>query len=515
MARNQMATAAELSERRFDRFSWITLIIGLIILAVSSVVTLATYTVPTDGWKVDTGQEVRYSNPVYLTSLSGANPALQPGDVLLEVEGEAFELLEARAANFRLRRPAAWESGGTIRYTLLRDDSEIVVPVTLQRLPLRLVLSPHILLSNGLLLTSFLYALMGGLLFLLRPRQRASQLLFLSAIIFFVGPLAGWGVGAPHGVADLFSPATYWPRIAVELSWLLLWPILAHLFLIFPLPKALVQRSSLVIPLVYGSPAVIILVSVPLDSLGIVGGLAVAIAYNLLYLLIIAFSLIHSLLVIKEPVPRMQMRWIAFGGLIGIVGSMVIALAEEARKAVISASSGALVSSDFWFGPLIFLLSSTFPISLAVAILRYRLWDIDIIINRSLVYGSLTGVLAFIYFGSVLLLQALFRALTGQGSPIAIVISTLVIAGLFSPLRRRVQRIIDRRFYRRKYDAQQILGRFAASARSETDLDRLTEELISVTKSSMQAEHVSIWLRDPTSAMLTAAADHGGQTGKS
>ena len=107
-------------------------------------------------------------------------------------------------------------------------------------------------------------------------------------------------------------------------------------------------------------------------------------------------------------------------------------------------------------------------------------------------YGSLTAVLALIYFGSVVFLQGLFRALTGQGSPIAIVISTLVIAGLFTPLRRRVQLFIYRRFYRRKYDAQPILGRFAASVRDEPDLDRLTAELQRVSMSAMQPEHVSI-----------------------
>ena len=162
-------------------------------------------------------------------------------------------------------------------------------------------------------------------------------------------------------------------------------------------------------------------------------------------------------------------------------------------------------TSRFWFGLISLLLSTVFPISLAIAVLRYRLWDIDIIINRSLVYGSLTAVLALIYFGSVVILETLFRTLTGQGSPIAIVISTLVIAGLFSPLRRRVQLVIDRRFYRRKYDAEQILGRFAASVRDEADLDRLTTELHRVAKSAMQAEHVSIWLKEPASVKSTNA----------
>jgi hypothetical protein len=137
------------------------------------------------------------------------------------------------------------------------------------------------------------------------------------------------------------------------------------------------------------------------------------------------------------------------------------------------------------------------PIATGIAILKYRLYDVDIVINRTLVYGSLTALLAATYFGGVVLLQGAFRALTGQESQLAIVASTLLIAALFNPLRRRIQGFIDRRFYRRKYDAAQVLASFSARLRNETDLDSLSDELLSVLRETMQPTHVSLWLRPP------------------
>jgi hypothetical protein len=158
------------------------------------------------------------------------------------------------------------------------------------------------------------------------------------------------------------------------------------------------------------------------------------------------------------------------------------------------------IPSSVFFGlavyPLVLLL---IPVTVGIAVLRYRLYDIDVLINRTLVYGTLTVLLALVYFGLVIGLGSLVRLLTGQlsQSPVIIVASTLVIAALFQPLRRRLQAIIDRRFYRRKYDATRILAAFSTTLRNEVDLNQLREELVAVVQETMQPSHVSLWLRKP------------------
>jgi hypothetical protein len=134
------------------------------------------------------------------------------------------------------------------------------------------------------------------------------------------------------------------------------------------------------------------------------------------------------------------------------------------------------------------------PVSIAISALRYRLWDIDFIIRRTLVYGLLTGTLALAYFSSVVFLLQPFQPLIGQDSPAAIVLSTLAIAALFAPVRGRIQSFIDRRFYRRKYDAGKTVANFAALAREQIDLHELTLALVGAVRETVQPEHVSLWL---------------------
>jgi hypothetical protein len=190
---------------------------------------------------------------------------------------------------------------------------------------------------------------------------------------------------------------------------------------------------------------------------------------------------------------REQIKWVAFAAL--FVGVLFVITIGASVLLVPTSASGREPQWLAFLDQVGFISFAGVPIAVGIAVLKYRLYDIDVIINRALVYGPLSAMLALIYVGGVVGMQAVFRAITGQESTLAVVASTLAIAALFTPLRRRVQALVDRRFYRRKYDAAKTLAAFNNRLREETDLDSLGEEVLGVAKETMQPEHASLWLR--------------------
>jgi hypothetical protein len=184
----------------------------------------------------------------------------------------------------------------------------------------------------------------------------------------------------------------------------------------------------------------------------------------------------------SRGVERQQLKWFAYSA--ALVGAGL--------------GSGVFIPEG-WAADLAFLVGllalAGLPVAAGIAILRYRLYDIDVIVNRTLVYGTLTASLVLLYVGGVVALQYVFRIFAGEGSQLAVVASTLLIAALFNPLRHRFQFLIDRRFYRRKYDAAKTLSSFSARLRDETDLEQLNAELLSVVQRTVQPEHASLWLK--------------------
>jgi hypothetical protein len=191
---------------------------------------------------------------------------------------------------------------------------------------------------------------------------------------------------------------------------------------------------------------------------------------------------------------RQQTKWVVFGLVVALGGLALFLIGNLFLPPELLSSSGAgiLLSISVTYVLLLFI-----PISIAIAVLRSRLYDIDTVINKALVYGLLTALLAAVYTGIIFASQFLFQGIFHQNNTVAIVISTLVIYVLFQPLRRHIQQIIDRRFYRRKYDAAHTLAAFSATLRSEVDLSQLSEQLVAVVQETMQPVHVSLWLRPP------------------
>ena len=316
---------------------------------------------------------------------------------------------------------------------------------------------------------------------------------FIAAIDHFGGEYAVYALLAhPHSLPG--GMAMFWLQ---DWFWMLFIGLIVFLLLLFPtgrLPSGRWQPfawGSVVVILV----AVILTASTPLPSSGseIMGSLEEPpspIQFSVLLLGLVAAVSVVVGRRNARGVERQQIKWLLYAGAIFFVGSSL--------KIAVVYFIQLEGPWGLWISYILVAVGGlSGPIAIGVAILRYRLYNIDVLINRTLVYGSLTALLAAVYFGGVTATQAIVRVLTGQEQQpqLVVVVSTLVIAALFNPLRRRIQSFIDRRFYRRKYDATKMLDAFSAKLRDETDLDALSDDLVGVVREAMQPSHVSLWLR--------------------
>jgi hypothetical protein len=308
------------------------------------------------------------------------------------------------------------------------------------------------------------------------------------------------------GLPDLLYRGAYWPAVFFTNGiWAILTiPLIAHLALVFPVVKAPLRRyRRLTLLLLYGFTPFLLpfyFIVEREQTRWLLVRLAVGVTLGLL-LFVVACAL-RTLVTVRTAVERAQGRWLA----VGILASIASLLASAAFLVIWGDQRQNLLLNS---GNL---LALGFPVALAVAILRYRLFDLDIIINRALVYGSLTVALALVYLASILILGRVFRAVLGQESDVIVVVATLGIAALFQPLRRRLQEFIDRRFYRRKYNTVRALQAFGASLRNDLDAEHLAESLVAVIDDTMQPQHISLWLPGPRRQAEdphTPGAQHG------
>jgi hypothetical protein len=365
-------------------------------------------------------------------------------------------------------------------------------------------------IGDLLILAPFLaFTIVGALIASRRPENPIGWICLVAGLFWTLIALDGQYIAyalATTGVAPLLA--------AVALNqWAWVPPVgllSIYLILLFPDGKLPSRRWR---PLAWFSGAVLIMVSLaialapgPLPDLGGVrnpfgleGHPWIADASNVIPVLMPLCAVASALGLVSRyrrsgSEEREQIKWIALAGsFVGLMSLITVFSALIFEPLFLGATGTQLL----WLGVLqdVELLSfAGIPVAVGFAVLKYRLYDIDLLINRALVYGSLTATLALVYFGGVVTLQYLFRALTGQGSTLAVVASTLAIAALSSPLRRRIQAFIDRRFYRKKYDARKTLEAFSTKLRDGTDLDALSNDLVGVVRETMQPAHVSLWL---------------------
>jgi hypothetical protein len=366
-------------------------------------------------------------------------------------------------------------------------------------------------IGNLLILAPFLaFTIVGALIASRRPENPIGWICLVAGLFWTLIALddqyTAYGL-ATTGVVPF--PAA----VAALSQWLWVPPVgllSIYLILLFPDGRLPSRRWR---PLAWFSGAVMVLVSLaialapgPLPDLGGVrnpfgleGYPWIADATNVIPALLPLCALASALSLVLRyrrsgGEEREQIKWIAFAGSFVGLMALITVVSTLIFAPEFADSTG---TQPLWLVVLqdVELLSfAGIPVAVGIAVLRYRLYDIDVIINRTLVYGPLTATLALVYVGSVVSSQALLRVLTGQESTLAIVASTLAIAALFNPLRRRVQGFVDRRFYRRKYDAAKILEAFAMRLRDETELDALSRDVVGVVRRTMQPAHVSLWL---------------------
>jgi hypothetical protein len=464
---------------RFSRGARLVLGVALLLMLLSVFQVLYRYTLPTDGWSVYT-EEIVDTTFVYWQNLVGAPSELQQGDGVLAVNDVP---VAGKATSGYVLPPPGWQAGETVMMRVRRGGKEMEIAVPLVHWTIAAVIRYNVLSPGQLtsVVGSLLFLAVSWFTFLRRPEVPSARALLILSTAVSATSISGL---LPDGLSVQFDRTAF--GLTIFYSYMIfgtvIAPALLTFTLLFPRPKRVIERHSwlALLPFGYGVLLALFLLA---------GGPAEAGWLSTLGMFILSIvSLIHAGFTQRDAASQAQLRWAISSFVVGLALFLLnfpTAFGFITNETLITLL---MVAQGLGF--------MVIGLGLAIAVLRYRLYDIDVIIRKTLVYTILTILLALVYFGLIILLQSLFELLSGEQSPIAIVISTLVIAALFAPLRRRVQAAIDRRFFRKKYDAQLVLASFAETARDETDMAQLTAELVLVVQETMQPEQVSLWLKE-------------------
>ena len=461
--------------RRLDRGSWVVLLLAVGMVVRAMLLSNYVWQQPSEGWLFVSEAEGRTAR----APLTDTPSPLQAGDILLAVAG--IPVPEGTVLR-PIAPPPNWQIGQTIGYTVERKGEVVELDVMLMKRPFSAFLR-YYQLSGNLWVTQLLWNLIGITIFFLRPRDTAARLLLLFTTFW----------ASPFTVDDwsfFFQPAShFYISLLLAVLWAYLFAMMIHLVLTFPLTKwPLTRHPRLFLTLLYGAASV----AFPVALLTANFTFYETILFSLIILLVIALigATIHNFWRVRDRVARAQTGWVIMGIASPIVGAF------STNEWLMTRLLPTVENTADFRNVVWNLFSLLLPLCFGIAITRYRLFDIHVIIRKTVQYGAVTAVLALVYFGTIILLQTLVGQATGEQSPIAIVLSTLLIAALFNPLRQRVQTFIDRRFYRQKYDAQQVLAQFAQTARDEVEMEALQAELLTVVQETMQPSHISLWIKN-------------------
>jgi two-component system, NarL family, sensor kinase len=443
---------------------------------------------PSDGARLEPDKPVWSQDGITVTPFEqGAHGGLQQGDIVVAVAGRSMEEWAQLLVNPDVARPH-WHVGDVVTYRVIRAGREMDVPVTLGAYPIGAMLGS----VWGSIVFALAFALIAAFVFIRRPADRAARAMLLAGCCLLSAQ--SWALGLQ--VSDLVNPIGFWLFQITDFgAYTLFWASLLHFALLFPRPHPWTTRWRWLIPAIYALPALYVVTylvtmrATTSNTLEWIGtwtpGQGIISAVYFAAAIVVVFD---TRRINRDAITKRQIRWIVYAVVVfGGAGQILSILPGDVF-------GHAIISTN-----VLGLLLLPIPIAFAFAILRYRLFDIDVIIHRTLVYGTLTALLALVYGLSVLVLQTLAGRLSGLTTdwPPAIVASTLLIAALFRPLRTRLQSVIDRRFYRHKYDAAQELAAFGASLREQTELDDLRGRLIAVVEETMQPTSVSLWFAAP------------------
>jgi signal transduction histidine kinase len=468
------ATPTTQDERRFDRSSRLVVSLALLLLFISVAQKAYRFTLPTDGFST---QAAETSNaPIFQDNLLGFTSPLQRGDEFIAVNGLSYDV---RVRSSMLLRPESrrLEAGDTAQYTVLRNGREVTLEVPLYHWTFRGIVSAFLgrfwqgFPSNY---ANWFVLLLVIFVFWQRPRNVTAQLMLLFYTVeltIFISRLA-----SSVSVADLVDPFAYWLSLTLgHVSYSIFEaPLMLHLCLTFPQPKSFLRNRSWLIVSLYVFPWLLFFLDIAFD----IGVLAFMLAG--FYALLCAFALTHTFITVKDPVSAARVRWFAFGFAVSSLFVILYVL-----------NNFALIPREVYNVVSVFPSGAVLTVCLGIAVLGYRLFDIDIIINRTLVYGALSACVIGLYISVVGGLGVFFRV---QGNFVLSLLATGFVAVLFQPLRERLQRFVNRLMYGEREEPYKLLSKLNQRIENAVEPEKVLPTILETITHALKLPYASVVL---------------------